>query len=276
MAITAKQVNELRKTTGAGMMDCKKALVEAEGDMEKAIEILRVKGQKVSAKRSDRDANEGSVFAYGEGGKAVLIELNCETDFVARNEDFQDLGERLVKTVFNAQPADLDALHALDFEGRTIADTLTDAMGKIGEKITISKYSQANGENVTTYIHPGGRVGVLVAFDGIGSADMDSVGKNIAMQIAAMRPAAIDPESVSQAVREQELAIGREQALAEGKPENIVERIAEGKLKKFFKDNTLYNQDFVKDTSKTIAQYLKEANPDLKVTAFHRFQLGEN
>lgn len=276
MAITAKQVNELRKKTGAGMMDCKKALVEADGDMEKAIEILRVKGQKVSAKRSDRDANEGSVFAFGDGAAAALIELNCETDFVARNEDFQNLGQDLVQTVYNNKPSDLEALHALDYKGSSISQVLTDAMGKIGEKITISKYSQAAGEKVVTYIHPGGRVGVIVSFDGVGSADMDTVGKNVAMQIAAMNPAAIDQSSVSEEVKEREMAVGREKAIAEGKPEKIIDRIAEGYLKKFFKENTLLSQAFVKDASKTIEQYLKEANPDLKVTAFHRFQLGQN
>ena len=276
MAITAKQVNELRKATGAGMMDCKKALVEAEGDFDKAVEILRKKGQKVSAKRSDREANEGSVFAFGEGAKAVLIELNCETDFVARNDDFQELGGQLASAAYNAAPADLEGLLAVELEGRSISDHLTDAMGKIGEKITISKYQKLEAEGVVTYIHPGGRVGVGVAFDGIGSADLVEIGKNVAMQIAAMNPVAIDKDGVPQDIIDKEMEIVREQALASGKPAAIVDKIATGKLNKFFKENTLLNQEFVKDTSKTIAQYLKEANPDLTVKAFSRLQLGAN
>jgi len=274
MAITAKQVNELRKATGAGMMDCKKALVEAEGDFDKAVEILRKKGQKVSSKRSDREANEGSVFAYSEGGKAALIELNCETDFVARNEDFVAMGEQLVKTAFDASPADLTAFLALEVDGRPVSDHLTDAMGKIGEKISVSKYETLEADGVVTYIHPGGRVGVGVAFTGIDGVDIDTVGKDVAMQIAAMKPVALDKDDVPQAIVDQELKIGREQALAAGKPEAILDKIAQGKLNKFFKENTLLNQEFVKDTSKTIAQYLKEANPDLKVKAFSRLQLG--
>ncbi len=276
MAITAKQVNELRKATGAGMMDCKKALVEADGDFDKAVEILRKKGQKVSSKRSDREANEGSVFAYSEGGNAALIELNCETDFVARNDDFKGLGEQLVKAAFSARPENLEGLLATEIDGRSISDILTDNMGKIGEKLTISKYSALEAESVVTYIHPGGRVGVGVAFDGIGNADIEAIGKDVAMQIAAMNPVAIDKDGVAQEIIDHEMEIGREQARAAGKPDAIIDKIATGKLNKYFKDNTLLNQEFVKDTSKTIAKYLKEANPDLKVKAFSRLQLGAN
>lgn len=276
MAITAKQVNELRKATGAGMMDCKKALVEADGDMNMAVEILRKKGQKVSAKRSDRDANEGSVFAHGNGSSAVLIELNCETDFVARNDDFVNLGKELAAVAFNEAPADLEALLGLSLNGEVISEVLTNAMGKIGEKITISKFVKESSEGVTTYIHTGGRVGVMVAFEGVGSADVEEIGKDVAMQIAAMNPVAIDKDGVDSSVVEQELKIGREQAIAEGKPEKIIDKIANGKLNKFYKENTLLNQDFVKDSSKTIKQYLKEKGPDLTVKAFHRVQLGGN
>lgn len=245
MAITAKQVNELRKATGAGMMDCKKALVEADGDMDKAVEILRKKGQKVSAKRSDRDANEGSIFAYGDSNAAALIELNCETDFVARNEDFQGLGANLAKAVFEQNPADLEGLLGMNFEGESVNSTLTNAMGKIGEKITVSKYLREEGEGVVTYIHTGGRVGVIVAFDGVGGIEIEEVGKDVAMQIAAMNPVAIDKDGVDPKIVENELKIGREQALEQGKPEKIIDKIAQGKLNKFFKDNTLLNQDFV-------------------------------
>ncbi len=276
MAITAKQVNELRKATGAGMMDCKKALVEADGNMEKAIEILRKKGQKVSAKRSDRDANEGSVFAYGDGSAAALIELNCETDFVARNEDFVKLGSDLAKTAFESNPSDLAGLLAQVFNGGTVESTLTDAMGKIGEKITVSKYIREEGQGVVTYIHTGGRVGVVVAFDGCGGVDIDAVGKDVAMQIAAMNPVAIDKDGVDATIVEREMEIGRAQAREQGKPEAIIDKIASGKLNKFFKENTLLNQDFVKDSSKTIKQYLKETGPDLTVKAFKRIQLGSN
>lgn len=274
--ITAKDVNELRKATGAGMMDCKKALVEAGGDMEKAIEFLRKKGQKISEKRSDRDANEGAVFAYSTDGAAALIELNCETDFVARNEDFQNLGNAIVETAFNNNPGDLAALLATEIDGRPITAHLTDAMGKIGEKLDVSSYERADGDRVVTYIHPGARVGVIVAFDGVGSEDIATIGKDVAMQVAAMKPAGVDENDVPSDVIEREMRIGREKALAEGKPEHIVDRIAEGMLKKFFKDNTLLNQEFVKDTSKTVRQYLKEANPDLKVKTFKRVQLGAN
>ena len=196
MAITAKQVNELRKATGAGMMDCKKALVEADGDMEKAVEILRLKGQKVSAKRSDRDANEGSIFAYGDSNAAALIELNCETDFVARNEDFQKLGAELAQAAFEGNHSDLAGLLAANFGGGTVESTLTDAMGKIGEKISVSKYHREEGEGVVTYIHTGGRVGVVVSFAGVGGLEIDEVGKDVAMQIAAMNPVAIDKDGV--------------------------------------------------------------------------------
>ncbi len=276
MAITAKQVNELRKATGAGMMDCKKALVEAEGDMEKAVDILRKKGQKVSAKRSDREANEGSIFAYGDSKSAALIELNCETDFVARNDDFKVLGEELAKAAFEQNPADLQALLGMGFRGESVESTLTGAMGKIGEKITVSKYTREEGEGVVTYIHTGGRVGVVVAFSGIDGVEVEEVGKDIAMQIAAMSPVAIDKDGVDSTIVERELKVGREQALEAGKPEQIIEKIAQGKLNKFFKENTLLNQDFVKDSSKTIKQYLKEKGPDLAEKSFHRIQRGSH
>lgn len=277
MAITAKQVNELRKSTGAGMMDCKKALVEADGDMEQAVEILRKKGQKVSAKRAERDASEGAVFAKANDSTAVLIELNCETDFVARNDDFQGLGNTILGIAFDKKPGSLEDLKALPMEdGRPISDHLTDAMGRIGEKIDLSKFEIVSAEGVATYIHPGGRVGVAVAFDGTGGSDVSAIGKDVAMQVAAMRPVAVDKDEVSQDVIDRELRIGREQALAEGKPEHIVDRIAQGKLNKFFKEMTLLNQDFVKDSSKTVAQMLKEHNPNLKVKAFKRLELGSN
>lgn len=272
--ITAKDVNELRQITGAGMMDCKKALEQADGDREAAIDYLRKKGQKIADNRQDRDANEGSVFVQGSHTAATLIELNCETDFVARNEYFQELGQGIARVAFESHPADVAALTALHLNGQAISDHLLEAMSKIGEKIQIRTLARVEGDRVITYIHPGARVGVAVAFVGVGSEDIDSIGKDIAMQIAAMKPVAVDQSDVPADVVARELAIGRERALADGKPEAIVDKIAQGTLTKYFKENTLLAQEFVKDASKTVAQYLKEANPNLKVKAFKRVQLG--
>ena len=276
MKITASDVNKLRQATGAGMMDCKKALTEAEGDFDKAIEILRKKGQKVSAKRSDREASEGAIFILANDDKteATIIELNCETDFVARNEDFQNLGNSIVALASNEQPADLDALLALSLNGKSVADTLTDNMGKIGEKLEVSKYERVNGDQVVTYLHPGSRIGVAVAFASI-EGDSEAVGRDVAMQIAAMNPVAIDKDGVPSEVVEKEIEIGKEQARNEGKPEKIIEKIAMGKLNKFYKENTLLNQEFVKDTSKTVHKYIQEhLGKEATVSAFKRVQLG--
>lgn len=278
MAITAQDVNKLRQATGAGMMDCKKALTESGGDFEKAIEILRKKGQKVSANRADREASEGAIFIHENeaGTEAILIELNCETDFVARNEDFQTMGTEIVEAAAAHKPADLAALKGLSISGKVIELALTDAMGKIGEKIDVSTYEQISGEKVVTYLHPGSRIGVAVAFSGA-SGDIDAVGKDVAMQIAAMNPIGVDKDDVSPDVVNKEIEIGMEVARNEGKPEAILEKIARGKLAKFFKDNTLLNQDFVKDTSRTVHQYIKdELGADVSVTAFKRVQLGAN
>ena len=276
MAITAQDVNKLRQATGAGMMDCKKALTESGGDFEQAIDILRKKGQKVSANRADREASEGAIFIYenGTGSEAVLIELNCETDFVARNDDFQSIGNQIVEVAAAQKPADLESLKALSIGGEVIADILTSAMGKIGEKIDVSKYERISGDKVVTYLHPGSRIGVAVAFSGT-NGDISAVGKDVAMQIAAMSPVAVDKDGVSQEVINKEIEIGMEVARNEGKPEEILEKIARGKLSKFFKDSTLLNQDFVKDTSRTVGQYIKdELGAGAGVTAFKRVQLG--
>ena len=276
MSISATDVNKLRQLTGAGMMDCKKALTESGGDFDKAIEYLRKKGQKVSDARADRDATEGAVFAVANDGSssAALLELNCETDFVARNEDFQGMGATFIAAGFKAGAADAEAVKELTVDGKPIKDLLLDAMGRIGEKIDIRRYVSASAERVVTYIHPGARVGVLVAFDGVGNADIEQVGKDVAMQIAAMKPVSIGKDDVPADLVAKELEIGREQARAEGKPEAMLDKIAQGKLQKFFKENTLLQQEFVKDSSLTIEQYLKNANPTLKVKAFHRVQLG--
>lgn len=278
MEISAKDVAKLRGITGAGMMDCKKALAEAEGDFDAAIEILRKKGQKVANNRSDREASEGAVFVKTlSAGEAIMIELNCETDFVARNEDFQALGNTILEVAAANKPANAEALKALPLaDGRAINDHLTDAMGKIGEKIDVSKYAHITGESVVTYIHPGARIGVAVAFAGA-SGDTDTIGKDVAMQIAAMSPVAVTKDDVDPSIIQKEIEIGMEIARQEGKPEAMLEKIAQGKLNKFFEDSTLLNQKFVKDSSKTVAQYIKETlGASATVKSFRRFQLGQN
>ncbi len=282
MEISAKDVAELRRVTGAGMMDCKKALTEAAGDFEKAIEFLRKKGQKVSSSRQDRDAKEGSVFARSndKGDRAVLVELNCETDFVARNEDFQTLGQTIANLAFDNSPNNLESLLDLPMNGRPVKDHLVDAMGRIGEKIDIRTYENLTAEKVITYIHPGARVGVLVAFNGTDGKNVEQLGKDIAMQIAAMKPVAVDKDDLSPAVVEKEIEIRKELLKNDpknaGKPEDLLQKIVLGSIGKFYQEVTLLNQEFVKDTSKTVAQYLKEHNPNLKVKAFSRVQLGGN
>ena len=274
--ISAQDVNKLRQMTGAGMMDCKKALTEADGDFEKAIEILRKKGQKVSASRSDRDAKEGSVFIKVSDDKkeAVLIALNCETDFVAKNEEFQALGKLVVNTAFANKPADREALLNIKVDGLTLAERIVELVGKIGEKLEVSEYIHMKGEAVVSYIHAGSKLGVLVSLKGINGKDVTEAGKDVGMQIAAMNPVGVDEKSVDKALIEKELEIAKAQILAEGKPENMVEKIAQGKLQRFFKDNTLLLQPFVKDNSKTVAQYLDSVTKGLTVAEFKRVAIG--
>ncbi len=277
MAITAKEVNELRQQTGAGMMDCKKALVEAEGDFQKAIEILRKKGQKISASRQDRDAKEGSIFVAISNDKkqGYAIELNCETDFVGKNSDFLALGQSIIDLAKNNQITSLDTLLDAQLEGITIRQKLEEAMGKIGEKIDIRKLEVLEGEFVYGHLHTGGRIGVLVAFSGInGAKNLEAVAKDVAIQITAMNPIAVDKNGVDQSIIDKEIEIGKEQARQEGKPEQILEKIAIGKLDKFFKESTLLAQEFVKDNTKNIQQLLKEHGNDLTVTSFKRLALG--
>ncbi len=276
MAITAQEVNNLRQHTGAGMMDCKKALTEAAGDFDKAIEILRKKGQKVSASRSDRETTEGAVFiTTSNGGKdATLIALNCETDFVAKNEEFQALGNGIVALAAENSPASIEALHALKLEDLTVSEKIIELIGKIGEKIEISAFEHVIGEQVIPYVHAGSKLGVLVALKGANGDDASEAGRNVAMQIAAMNPVAVDKDGVDKTIVEKEIEIGKEQALAEGKPENIVEKIALGKLNKYFKDNTLLNQAFVKDSSLTVAKYLDGVKSGLTVESFKRIAIG--
>lgn len=276
MAITATDVNKLRQMTGAGMMDCKKALTEAEGDFDKAIDLLRKKGQKVSASRADREVTEGSVFVRtnDDNTEGILIALNCETDFVGKNEEFQNLGNAILDVAFDKKPASIDALKKESLGSLTVEEKITELVGKIGEKIEISEYVRVSGEAVVPYIHAGSKLGVLVSLKGVNGADVQEAGKDVGMQIAAMNPVAVDKDDVDSSTIEKELEIGKEQALAEGKPANIVDKIAEGKLQKFFKENTLLNQQFVKDSSVTVAGYLNSVSKGLTVAEFKRVAIG--
>lgn len=275
-AITAQDVNKLRTMTGAGMMDCKKALTEADGDFEKAIEILRKKGQKVSASRSDKETKEGAVFVKVSDDKkeAVLIALNCETDFVAKNQEFQSLGNLIAETAFAKKPATHEALLAEKAGDLTLAERITELVGKIGEKLEITAFVHMTGEAVVPYIHAGSKLGVLVSLKGVNGKDVTDAGKDVGMQIAAMNPVAVDDKGVDKSIIEKELEIAKAQILAEGKPENMVEKIAAGKLNKFFKESTLLPQTFVKDNSKTVAQYLDSVSKGLTVAEFKRVAIG--
>lgn len=276
MAITAQEVNNLRKITGAGMMDCKKALTEANGDVETAIEILRKKGQKVSANRQDRETSEGSVFIKTNetNTESVLIAIGCETDFVAKNADFQKLGEEVLEVAYAQKPADIDALKNLKSGDLSINDKIIELVGKIGEKIDILAYEAVSAEFIVPYIHAGSKLGVLVSLKNTGGANVMEAGKDVAMQIAAMNPIAVDKDAVDETIILKEIEIGKEQARAEGKPEQMLEKIAMGKLNKFYKENTLLNQEFVKDNSLTIAQYLDKIQKGLTVASFKRIIIG--
>ena len=271
--ITAADVNKLRQITGAGMMDCKNALVEAEGDNEKAIDILRKKGQKVASKRADREANEGVVLAKtsNDNKSATVIMMNCETDFVAKNQDFVELANQLSELSIEKTPNSLEELMALSVSGLPIPEKLSEIIGKIGEKIEVSKYGCVKSEMVFAYNHPGNRLASIVGFNKQVSADL---GKDIAMQIAAMSPVAIDKDDVNPEIIAKEREIAIDIARQEGKPEQMVEKIADGKVNKFYNDSTLLNQEFIKESKKTVRQYLLESNPELKVTSFKRLQLG--
>lgn len=276
MSVSAKEVNELRKATGAGMMDCKKALVEANGDFDAAVELLRKKGQKVAAKRADKESTEGSVFLKTSDDKSegFMIALNCETDFVAKNEEYQSLGANIMNEVVSNKPATKEDIMKLSINGRTVEEHITDLIGKIGEKIEISAYERVSGEEVVPYVHLGSKLGVLVAMSGANGTDVNDAAKDVAMQIAAMNPVALDKDGVDQSVIDKEIEIGKEQAKAEGKPENLLEKIAMGKLNKFYKENTLLNQDFVKDGSMSVSKYLDSVSKGLTVSDFKRVSIG--
>lgn len=272
MAVTMADIQHLRKMTGAGMMDCKSALNEAGGDYDKAIEIIRKKGQAVAAKREDRDAAEGCVLAAVNGDFAAIVAVNCETDFVAKGEEF--IG--MVKTILNAalenKPKTVEELNDISVNGRKVSEIITDRIGVTGEKMELGAYEYISAPSTVAYIHPGNKLATICGFN---QTDVDAqVGKDIAMQIAAMNPISVDKDSVPAEIVEQEKKIAREKAAEQGKPENILDRIAEGALTKYYKDFTLLNQDFVKDSKMTIGDYLKKQNKDLTVTGFKRVNLN--
>ncbi|MBS1234194.1 MAG: tsf [Bacteroidetes bacterium] len=276
MAITAADVSKLRKMTGAGMMDCKNALEEVNGDFEKAIEIIRKRGKLVASKRADRDATEGVVLAKAnaEGKRGAMIVLNCETDFVAKNADFVKFAQSILDLALEKNPSDLDSLKHLTLEGRKVGDQVLEQVGIIGEKIDLSYYNKIEASQVVAYIHPGNMLATLV---GLNKTAGLQVGKDVAMQVAAMSPVAVDKNSVPAATVAKEKEIALEQTKNDpknqGKPAAILEKIAEGKLEKFFKEGTLLNQEFTKDSSKTIRQYLQSVDKDLTVTGFLRYSL---
>jgi elongation factor Ts len=273
--ITAADVNKLRKMTGAGMMDCKKALVESEGDFDKAIEILRKKGQKVAAKRADKEATEGMVLAVTGDDKSygVMVMVNTETDFVAKGDDFTGFVKSIANKAIEEKPASLDDLKQLDLNGRTVEENLTDLIGKIGEKMEIANYALVEAPVVSAYNHNGNKLGTLVALNKSAEGAVEAA-HDVAMQVAAMNPVAVDKDDVEKDIIDKEIEIGKDQARQEGKPEAMLEKIAMGKLNKFFKENTLLNQAFIKDSHKSVSGYLKEFDKELTVTTFKRFMLG--
>lgn len=270
--ITASDVNKLRQMTGAGMMDCKKALTECEGDFEKAIDYLRKKGQKVAANRADKEAKEGMVWAQVNADKTMgcIVSLSCETDFVAKNDEFTGLVRKMAELALAAKANTVEAVMALDVDGRTVADHITDLVGKIGEKMEIPHVELLEAGSVFAYNHNGNKLATLVAFDKVAKAE---VGHNVAMQVAAMNPLALNEKEIPADIIARELEVAKETTRAEGKPENMVEKIAMGRMNKFYKENTLVHQEFIMDSKLSVADYVKQ-NGDAVITAFRRVQLG--
>jgi elongation factor Ts len=277
--ITAAEINKLRQTTGAGMMDCRKALVESDGDFEKAIDYLRKKGQKVAALRSDREAKEGVIIAKttSDNKTGLIITLACETDFVSKNAEFVAVAQSIMEVAIRNNVKNLDELKAAKLENATVSDKIDDQVAKIGEKIQLTRFERIDAEAVASYIHGAYRMGVLVGLNKNTAAALEA-GREVAMQIAAMNPVAVDPDAVSPEMVEREKAIVTDQIRNDpkmaGKPDEMIEKIAVGKLNAFFKENTLTAQAFVKDASKTVGDHLKSVDPALKVTLFKRVQLG--
>jgi elongation factor Ts len=272
--ISSADVARLRRVTLAGMMDCKKALEESNGNFDKAIEIIRKKGQAVASKRADREATEGVVLSkVAEGGKlGAMIVLNSETDFVAKNSEFISLASNILDLALEKNPANLDELKSLQLHNSKVEDKVVEFIGIIGEKLSLSFYEKIEAPHVQAYIHPGNRLAVIVGFSKAG-LDMQ-VYKDVAMQVAAMNPVAVDKDNVPDNIIEQEIEIGKEQARRDGKPEEMLEKIAQGKLGKFYRESTLFNQEFIKDSKMTIRQYLQSVDKELTVTEFKRYTLN--
>jgi elongation factor Ts len=276
MAITAAEVNKLRQQTGAGMMDCKNALVEANGDFETAIDLLRKKGQKIAAKRGDNEAKEGLIFAQAseDGAAGVILTLNCETDFVAKNEGFRNFVQSLVDIALANMPASLEELKALPYDTKlSVDEKLIEQIGVLGEKLDLSKYETLKAGKVVAYNHPGNQLATLVALNS-GSDAAEDAGKQVAMQIAAMNPIALDKDGVDARTIEREIEVGKDLAIQEGKPADMAEKIAMGRLNKFFQENTLLSQQFVRDNKVTVEQFLSSTEKDLTVVDFKRFSLS--
>ncbi|MBN1197958.1 MAG: elongation factor Ts [Bacteroidales bacterium] len=276
MNITAADVNKLRQMTGAGIMDCKKALQENNGDFEQAIDYLRKKGQKVAAKRADREANEGYVVAKTTDDKTfgAVVMVSCETDFVGKNEEFIQFSKDLLDLGIQNKLTEADALLPLKMGAVTVAEKLNEMLGKTGEKMQVAAFESIQAPIVVAYNHHGNRLATLVGFNKKEVAGIEELGREIAMQVAAMNPVSLDKDDVDPKIIESEIEIGKEQARQEGKPEELLEKIAQGKLNKFFKENTLLNQEFIKDSKKTVGQYIAEHDKELKVVSFKRLQLG--
>lgn len=271
--ITAADVNKLRQITGSGMMDCKHALVESNGDIEAAIDILRKKGQKVANKRADRDANEGIVMAETtpDHNFGAVIMLNCETDFVAKNEEFKTLAKDIMALAMSKKPANLEDMKNLPLNGYTVSENIMNLVGKTGEKMDLNHYHVIESPAVYAYNHQGNRLATIL---GMNKTGFDELGRELCMQTAAMAPIAIDKDDVTKETIDKEIEIGKDQARLEGKPEDMLEKIAMGRLQKFFKENTLLNQDFIRDTKISVRDYVTKHDKDLKVNAFKRVMLG--
>lgn len=273
--ISAADVNKLRQQTGSGMMDCKKALIEANGDFEAAIDILRKKGQKIAANRQDREAKEGYVYGKtsADGKQGIIVAVCCETDFVAKNADFIRYGESILDLAMKNNPSTVEELKSLKLGDQTVGETLIDQMGKIGEKIDVVDFQNVQADKVVVYNHPGNKLSSMVAFNS-SDAVLTDAGRDVAMQVAAMAPVAIDKDDVDPKLIEREMEIAKEQIRAEGKPDNMIDKIAQGKINKFYVEYTLLNQQFIKDEKKTIRQYLEGLNKNLRITAMKRVKLG--
>jgi elongation factor Ts len=286
MAISAEQVKTLREKTGAGMMECKKALTETDGDFEKAIEVLRKRGAAVAAKRAERSANEGLVLTFVPDDKkyGVMVEVNCETDFVAKSDDFKNFAALVLDAVVNNKPANVDDLLKSEYNGKGLSGELDALIGKIGEKITVTRFIREDSVDglVVDYVHHGSKLGVLVRLDGLGNGNADemtSILKDIAMQVAAMKPLYVYREEVPSAVIDKEIEIYKELSRKEGKPEQILDKIAQGRLNKYYQENCLFEQAFIKDNAKSVGDLIKEFNKkystNSKLVLFRRFHLSD-